>query len=68
MEILDTHIKQLKQGKIITETEVKELCAKAKEIFIEESNVQKGQTPITICGDIHGQFFDLNALFGVGGH
>ena len=47
--------------------EVKILCEKAKELFIEESNVQIIDAPITICGDIHGQFDDLTELFNKGG-
>jgi hypothetical protein len=46
---------------------VKTLCAKAREILVEESNVQRIPSPVTICGDIHGQFFDLLELFRVGG-
>jgi len=46
---------------------VKILCDKAREILIEESNVQRVDTPVTICGDIHGQFYDLKELFKVGG-
>ena len=38
-----------------------------KEQLMEESNVQPVQTPVTICGDIHGQFFDLIELLRNGG-
>jgi len=34
---------------------------------MEESNVQPVQTPVTICGDIHGQFYDLIELLRNGG-
>jgi len=37
------------------------------EILMEESNVQQVDVPVTICGDIHGQFHDLKELFKVGG-
>ncbi|ONK59679.1 uncharacterized protein A4U43_C08F9190 [Asparagus officinalis] len=47
--------------------EVKTLCDKAKEILMEESNVQPVKSPVTICGDIHGQFHDLAELFRIGG-
>ncbi|KAM1807457.1 hypothetical protein ACFX11_030460 [Malus domestica] len=46
---------------------VRVLCEKAKEILMEESNVQPVKSHVTICGDIHGQFHDLAELFHIGG-
>lgn len=39
----------------------------ARDILLNESNIQNISSPITICGDIHGQFYDLMELFKVGG-
>lgn len=67
MSDIDQHIEHLKQCKLISETDIRILCHKAREILIEEANVQIIDTPVTICGDIHGQFHDLLELFRVGG-
>jgi len=43
------------------------ILLQAKEILTKESNVQAVSAPVTVCGDIHGQFYDLSELFRIGG-
>lgn len=65
---LDAAIEQLMQCKPLPENDIKALCEKAKEILAEEPNVQPVRCPVTVCGDIHGQFADLLELFRIGGN
>ena len=65
---LDRQIEQLMKCQPLPEGEVKALCDKAREILIDESNVQPVRCPVTVCGDIHGQFQDLLELFRIGGN
>lgn len=60
-------IAQLRACKPIPEAQVREVCFKAREILIKEGNIVCVDAPVTICGDIHGQFHDLMELFRVGG-
>ena len=64
---IDNWLETVKNGTILPERELRILCEKVKEILIEESNVQPVMAPVTICGDIHGQFHDLLELFKKGG-
>ncbi|OON17013.1 Ser/Thr phosphatase family protein, partial [Opisthorchis viverrini] len=64
---LDQWIEQLYNCKQLTEAQVKALCEKAKDILTKESNVQNVRSPVTVCGDVHGQFHDLMELFRIGG-
>jgi hypothetical protein len=51
---VDRWLDSLKEGTILSERDLRLLCEKVKELLIEESNVQPVQSPVTICGDIHG--------------
>ncbi|QEL61712.1 hypothetical protein CJJ09_003866 [Candidozyma auris] len=64
---LDKIIEDIKQCKHVPERDVEEICSKVIEILVEEANIQQIYTPVTICGDIHGQFQDLLNLFETGG-
>lgn len=64
---LDRFIEQLKKCEFIKESEVKSLCIKAREILTQEGNVLQVHAPVTVCGDIHGQFYDFIELFRIGG-
>jgi serine/threonine-protein phosphatase PP1 catalytic subunit len=59
-----------KPNKIVnlTESEIKYLCYTAKEIFLSQPILLELITPIKICGDIHGQYYDLLRLFEYGGY
>lgn len=54
-------------SEILPERLLKVACQRLKDILIEENNVQPVQLPVVICGDLHGQFYDLLELFNIGG-
>ncbi len=60
-------IADIKAGKILSERVLQSCCEKIKDLLLEESNVQPVSAPVTLCGDIHGQFYDLMELFRIGG-
>ena len=49
--MIDKWLEILQQGKCIPEHDIKILCDKVKDIFIEESNVQPVTVPVIICGE-----------------
>lgn len=51
----------------LSEEEIRGLCMKSREIFLSEPVLLELEAPIKICGDIHGQYFDLLRLFEYGG-
>ncbi|KAF6749879.1 serine/threonine specific protein phosphatase [Ephemerocybe angulata] len=63
----DKWIEQLRECQHLSEQDMTVLCDKVKSILLEESNIQPVSSPVTICGDIHGQFWDLIELLRKGG-
>lgn len=64
---LDRCIQRLKEFNPLSETEVKQIVDLAKDVLSAESNVKPVRCPVTVSGDIHGQFHDLMELFRIGG-
>jgi serine/threonine-protein phosphatase 6 catalytic subunit len=60
-------IEQLMRCEHLPEFDMKVLCDRVRTILMEESNIQPVSSPVTICGDIHGQFWDLLELLRKGG-
>lgn len=55
-----------KEGRL-TETQALQILNATNQILKEEPNLIRIPAPITICGDVHGQYYDLLKLLDVGG-
>ncbi|KAG8527736.1 uncharacterized protein KY384_007890 [Bacidia gigantensis] len=74
---VDEWLEKAMQNKYLPEAVMKKLCEICKEYLMEgllivvdnppESNIQPVSTPVTVCGDLHGQFYDVLELFRVAG-
>ncbi|KAJ6081165.1 hypothetical protein N7499_006039 [Penicillium canescens] len=64
---LDECIARLYRKELLAESVIEAICLKAKELLMKESNVVHIAAPVTVVGDIHGQFFDMIEIFKIGG-
>ncbi|KAG6334525.1 hypothetical protein ID866_4559 [Astraeus odoratus] len=51
----------------LTEAQALYILGQATDMLSREPNLIDIASPITICGDIHGQYYDLMKLFEIGG-
>ena len=63
-EFLKHHF--IKEGRL-QEDQAKRIIKDATDLLACEPNLLKVPAPVTICGDVHGQYYDLMKLFEVGG-
>ena len=61
---LKSHL--LQEG-LLEEEDAMKILTKAYRIMRAEPNLLMLKDPLTVCGDIHGQFYDLCKLFDIGG-
>lgn len=55
MNELDGWIDIAKDCKYLPENDLKKLCDIVCDLLLEEPNIKPVCTPVTVCGDIHGQ-------------
>ncbi|KAH0826311.1 Metallo-dependent phosphatase-like protein [Lanmaoa asiatica] len=64
VEFMKQHF--FKEGRL-TEKQALYILSRATAILSREPNLVNVGSPVTICGDIHGQYYDLMKLFEIGG-
>lgn len=65
--MIDQFIEKLLRCEYLNENETRQLVELGIDVLSREPNVVSLRSPITVCGDVHGQYYDLMELFKIGG-
>ncbi|KAJ2769063.1 putative serine/threonine protein phosphatase [Coemansia nantahalensis] len=60
-------IERLFRGERLEEWEISQVCELVQDLLADEANVVSIAAPVTVIGDVHGQFHDLLEIFAIGG-
>lgn len=52
----------------LSEAEVRHLVLESRNVFMSQPMLVEIQSPVRLCGDVHGQYSDLLRLFDLGGY
>ncbi|GIQ80008.1 hypothetical protein KIPB_000728 [Kipferlia bialata] len=64
---IEHFIEDLSQCKTLKYGQIRQICTKLKRVLVDLPNVIHIKSPITVVGDVHGQWYDVNEIFNVGG-
>jgi len=53
---------------VLCEAEIRDLCLETSDVFLRQNCVLELDTPLKVCGDIHGQYLDLLRVFQGNGY
>jgi serine/threonine-protein phosphatase 2B catalytic subunit len=67
LPILENVMKHFLKEGVLAAADAIDVFTRASALFKKEANVLTVQDPVTVVGDLHGQFHDLPSLFNVGG-
>ncbi|KNC52391.1 serine/threonine protein phosphatase [Thecamonas trahens ATCC 50062] len=67
MDDVDKCLEKLKRCELLSQATIKDICTRVIDVLLDESNVCEVDAPVTVVGDVHGQFYDLLEIFQIGG-
>lgn len=67
VEEMDGWIEKLMKCEHLPEASCAKLCKRARDLLMEEANVTTVRSPVTVVGDIHGQWYDQQEMMEIAG-
>ena len=55
------------EGKFLDEDSLIHVCWRVKMLLLDDSNIARIEGRVVVCGDVHGQFWDLLRVLELGG-